>query len=308
MTSETQTTTAQKLVIVTGPSGAGRSTAVRALEDIGYEAIDNLPLSLLPRLFEIAPRERPMALGVDVRNRDFSVDHLIEALDLLAEASAVDVELLYLDCHPDVLIRRFSETRRPHPLAHGGAPGVGVEREVELLRPIRSRADVLIDTSELSPHDLRADIERWFGAEGRACMGISVQSFSYKRGIPRGLDMVFDVRFLANPHWEPELRAMDGRDAAVATYVASDERFDEFYTRIYELIGFLLPAYEDEGKSHLAIGFGCTGGKHRSVAVTETLSISLEADGWRVSKRHREIERGATVGVPGTPHRDEGRT
>lgn len=308
METETKTLPAQRLVVVTGPSGAGRATAVRALEDIGYEAIDNLPLSLLPRLFEIASRERPLALGVDVRNRDFSVDHLIEALDLMSQAKGAALELLFLDCHPDVLIRRFSETRRPHPLARGAAPGVGVDREIELLRPIRARANVLIDTSDLTPHELRAEIERWFGASGQGRLALSVHSFSYKRGIPRGVDMVFDVRFLTNPHWEPNLRALDGRDKAVADYVATDPRFEEFYQRVSDLVRFLLPAYEDEGKSHLAIAFGCTGGKHRSVAIAEALAISLEGDGWRVSKRHREIERGVSAAMQGEREVDGGRT
>jgi UPF0042 nucleotide-binding protein len=308
METEAKPAPAQRLVIVTGPSGAGRATAVRALEDIGYETIDNLPLSLLPPLLEIAPRERPLALGVDVRNRDFSVDHLIEALDRMAGEAGVSLELLFLDCHPDVLIRRFSETRRPHPLARDAAPGVGVDREIELLRPIRARANVLIDTSDLTPHDLRAEIERWFGADGQNRMALSVHSFSYKRGIPRGVDMVFDVRFLANPHWEPALRALDGRDQAVADYVTADPRFDEFYERVRDMVRFLLPAYEDEGKSHLAIAFGCTGGQHRSVAIAEALAISLEADGWRVSKRHREIERNAIAAGQGATARDGSRT
>lgn len=297
-----------KLVMVTGASGAGRSTAVRALEDIGYEAIDNLPLSLFPRLLEGGPPERPLALGIDVRNRDFSVDHLLEALDVAARVTGEELDLLFLDCSVDVLIRRYSETRRPHPLSPDANPGSGIEREVELLAPIRERANVLIDTTELTPHDLRAEIEGWFASEDTARLNVSVQSFSYKRGIPRGVDLVFDVRFLANPHWEPALRAMSGLDAQVADYVSNDPRYGEFFQRTRDLALFLLPEYQSEGKSHVSIAFGCTGGQHRSVTLAERLAISLEEAGWQVSIRHREMERRGVPVVRPASAKDEGST
>ena len=162
---------------------------------------------------------------------------------------------------------------------------------------MRGRADVLIDTSELSPHDLKDEIMRWLSESGAENLAVSVHSFSYKRGVPRGLDMVLDARFLRNPHWEADLRVLDGRSAAVADYVAADERFDEFFTRVSELVEFLIPAYGEEGKSHLAIGFGCTGGQHRSVALTERLAKTLAQKGWQVSIRHRELERRAEAGL-----------
>lgn len=286
----------QRLVFVTGPSGAGRSTAVKALEDIGYEAIDNLPLSLLPRLLDGPPIGRPLALGVDVRNRDFSVNALIEAIDRLSANPKMDTELLYLDCSAEVLIRRFSETRRPHPMATAETPSQGIDTEFDLLVPVRARANVLIDTSDLSPHDLRREIEQAFNIGKDTRLAVSVQSFSYKRGMPRGLDMVFDCRFLRNPHWEPKLRTLDGRDDAVAEYVEADERFHEFFNKVNDLVSMLLPAFTDEGKSHLSIAFGCTGGQHRSVAVAEKLANALAASGWQVSKRHREIERRGIAG------------
>lgn len=284
---------ATRLVLVTGPSGAGRSTAIRALEDLGFEAIDNMPLSMLPRLLEGPGPDRPVALGVDTRNRDFSTNALIEAIDRAGAAQDMPVEVLYLDAQADVLVRRYSETRRRHPLAPAETPDEGIAREFDLLGPIRARADILIDTSEMSPHDLRAEVERWFAAGQGRQLALTVQSFSYKRGLPRGVDMVFDCRFLNNPYWEPDLRPLDGRDARVQSYVAADERFMPFFDKVADLTRMLLPAYVDEGKAHLAIAFGCTGGQHRSVAMAETLAKTLAESGWQVSIRHRELERRA---------------
>ena len=279
-----------RVLLVTGPSGAGRSTAINALEDLGVEVIDNLPLSLLPRLLD-GPTSGMLALGLDVRNRDFSTNALIAAIDRMTEAMGHAVQVLYLDADDDALVRRYSETRRHHPLAPAGPPQAGIAAEKELLGPIRSRADVLIDTSDLTPHELRAEIERQFAAGQGKLLGLSVQSFSYKRGLPRGLDMVFDCRFLRNPHWDANLRARDGRDAAVAAYVAADPRFAPYLAQVKALIDLVLPAHKDEGRAHLSIGFGCTGGQHRSVVLAESLAASLAQDGWPVSKRHREMER-----------------
>ena len=284
-----------RLLLVTGPSGAGRSTAIHALEDLGFEAIDNLPLSLVPRLLDGPALGRPIALGIDVRNRDFSATALIELIDHLTRNPDVALELLYLDCHPDALVRRYSDTRRRHPLTPAEDPAVGVDQEIDLLRPIKVRADVLIDTSDMSPHDLRAEIGRFFGTGAATRPAVSVHSFSYKRGVPRGVDMIFDCRFLANPHWQEHLRALDGRDAAVAAYVEADPRHAEFFRLVREMTLLVLPAQVEEGKTHLAIGFGCTGGQHRSVAVAEKLAKALAEAGWQVSKRHRELERRAAV-------------
>ena len=282
-----------RLVLVTGPSGAGRSTAIHALEDLGYEVIDNLPLSLVPRLIDGPPLDRPIALGIDVRNREFGATALIELIDTLTRDPRVGLEVLYIDCAVDVLIRRFSETRRRHPLAANETPAEGIGREMDLLAPIRARADHLIDTSEMSPHDLKAELQTWYSKSAAEPMAVSLQSFSYKRGLPRGLDMVFDCRFLRNPYWDPALRGRDGRDPAVAAHVAEDPRFAEFLSRLEGLLLMLLPAHLAEGKAHLSIGFGCTGGQHRSVAVAESLSKRLAEAGWPVSKRHREMERRA---------------
>ncbi len=280
-----------RLILVTGPSGAGRSTAIHALEDLGYEAIDNLPLSLIPRLTDGPTIGHPIALGIDVRNRDFSATALIELIDTLTRDPRVGLELLYLDCAPNTLIRRFSQTKRRHPLASGETPTEGITREIDLLAPIRVRADHLIDTTEMSPHDLKAELQTWFSKDAAAPMAVSVQSFSYKRGLPRGLDMIFDCRFLRNPYWNPDLRQKDGRDGQVAAHVADDPRFDDFIARVSGLLLMLLPAHLAEGKAHLSIGFGCTGGQHRSVAVAEKMGKVLADAGWPVSKRHRELER-----------------
>lgn len=286
MTSLKQT----QLVLVTGPSGAGRSTAINVLEDLGFEAIDNLPLHLLPRLLDGPGPVNRMALGVDTRNRDFSTAALLELISQLSQRPDTDMTVLYLDCRSDILLRRFSETRRRHPMAPEESPEIGVARELDLLAPIRDQADMLIDTTDLNVHQLRDEIQGWFSPDGPPAMAVSLHSFSYKRGLPRGMDMVFDCRFLANPYWDPPLRALDGRDDRVAAYVAGDPRFAPFFDKVLDLTLMLLPAYEDEGKSHLSIAFGCTGGQHRSVALAEALANALAERGQQVSIRHREMD------------------
>lgn len=295
MTAELEVSAEHQLVLVTGPSGAGRSTAINALEDLGFEVIDNLPLSLVPRLTDGPPIGRPIGLGIDVRNRDFNATSLIELIDQLTRDPRVSLEVIYLDCSVSELIRRYSQTRRRHPLAPMETPAEGIDREIDLLAPIRVRADHLIDTSEMSPHELKAEIGLRFDRNDSERMAVSVQSFSYKRGLPRGLDMVFDCRFLSNPYWQVELRDKNGRDPEVSAYIQTDPVFADFFKKLQDLLFLLLPAQSNEGKAHLAIGFGCTGGQHRSVAVAEKLGNVLAEAGWPVSKRHRELERKAAV-------------
>ncbi|MCC1491118.1 RNase adapter RapZ [Cognatishimia sp. F0-27] len=287
----------KRLVLVTGPSGAGRATAINVLEDLGYEAIDNIPLSLIPRLVDGSDlTRRPLALGLDVRNRDFSGEGLLELHAALAERPGWVPDLLYLDCDEAVLSQRYSETRRRHPLAPDETPVAGIAREKVLLEDVRARADILIDTTALTVHELRSALETWFATDTGERLALSLHSFSYKRGLPQGLDMVFDVRFLRNPHWEPSLRSATGLETRVARYIAEDDRYEPFLTRVLDLIRFLLPEAVKEGKAHLSIGFGCTGGQHRSVALTEAVADTLAKDGWTTSMRHRELER---RGVPG---------
>ncbi|MBL4812680.1 MAG: RNase adapter RapZ [Rhodobacteraceae bacterium] len=285
----------QRLVLVTGPSGAGRSTAIRALEDIGFETIDNLPLSLLPRLLQGPPLSQPLALGIDVRNRDFSPDTLIKMIDTYGQQPSFLCQMLYLDASEDTLLRRYSETRRRHPLALDDSPLSGIRREKLLLGTLRNRAHVLIETSELSPHDLRREVEGWFGTPAGRTLSVEVQSFSYKRGLPRALDFVFDCRFLRNPHWEPNLRIHDGRNKDVAAYIAQDPLSEPFFQKVRDLVLFVLPASRDEGKSYISVGFGCTGGKHRSVAMAEQLAKALTEASWPVTIRHRELDRLASA-------------
>ncbi len=286
----------QDIVVVTGPAGAGRTTAIRALEDFGFEAIDNLPLSMMPRLLSGPPMTRPLVVGLDPRNRDFAVEALSRELDAIGQRPGCRPVLVYVDCAPSVLVARYSETRRRHPSSPHQSPMVGIKRELTLLEPLRERADVLIDTSAMTPHDLRAELARWFapGVGGGADMVLTLKSFSYARGLPQDVDMVIDCRFLRNPHWAPGLRGLTGRDAAVADYVAADPAFEPFYSRLADMLRLLLPAYEAEGKSYFGIALGCTGGKHRSVAVTEALGRTLAADGWSVVTSHRDVDRASS--------------
>ncbi|MBO9478527.1 RNase adapter RapZ [Shimia sp. R11_0] len=295
MSTSTSASPKTPLVLLTGPSGAGRTTAIKALEDVGYETIDNLPLGLLQRLLSGQPLKQPMALGLDVRNRDFSPQALLAAMKLANALPDTAAELLYLDCRADVLRRRYNETRRNHPMARQEDPTEGIQRELSLLQGVRGHADVLIDTSELSPHELRQAVSTRFAPSQDQAIGLTVQSFSYKRGLPQGADIVMDCRFLHNPHWQPELRDMDGGDAPVGAYVARDPGYAPFISGLETMLTHLLPGYIREGRSHLLIAFGCTGGKHRSVFVTETLAESLANRGWQVSIRHRELNRFASL-------------
>lgn len=281
----------QKIVLVTGLAGAGRSTAINALEDLGYEAIDNLPLSLLPRLVQGPALERPLALGIDARNRDFCTDDVLALHRDLGRRPDLAVQLVFLDCDETVLLRRYSETRRRHPLATDASPEEGIRQDLDLMDPIRSEADLVIDTSALSVHDLRAEIDRRFSPSSGRLLSVQLQSFSYKRGVPAGVDMALDVRFLRNPHWDPDLRPMDGRDAPVAEYVAQDALYAPFFDKTTDLLALLLPAYQEEGKTHFTLGIGCTGGRHRSVALSEAIAARLADQGWHVSVRHREMDR-----------------
>ncbi|MGJ8604490.1 MAG: RNase adapter RapZ [Marivita sp.] len=296
-----------RVVLVTGPSGAGRSTAINVLEDLGFEAIDNIPLRMIPRLFDGDPLDHPLALGIDVRNRDFSLSRMLDLhLDLLRQTDG-DASLLFLDCRPDVLLRRYSETRRRHPMAQEETPDVGITREIELLRPIQARADIVIDTSLLSPHDLKSEMHQWFADDASQKLAVALQSFSYKRGIPHGVDMVFDCRFLSNPHWDAALREKTGLDPEVQAYVQNDTRLAPFTRQITDMLTFLLPEIEVEGKTHLSIGIGCTGGQHRSVVLTELVATALAEDGWRVSIGHKELARRGIVPSGNMAAPDRGR-
>ena len=277
------------VVLVTGPSGAGRTTAINFLEDAGFEAIDNVPLTLAPRLFEGPSLNRPLALGLDTRNRDFSAIQMMETIEELSSKPSLKVEVLYIDCAVDVLIRRFSETRRRHHLSPDGAALAGIQMDLDLMQPARARANILIDTTTLSPHELCAQITQYFVPQKVKKLAISVQSFSYKRGVPRGVDMMFDCRFLRNPYWDKGLSDQNGLSTAVQAYVSTDKNFLPFRKQVLALAELVIPAHQAEGRSYLSIGFGCTGGKHRSVTMAEKLRKDLQLSGWHVSIRHREL-------------------
>jgi len=280
-----------EIAVITGMSGAGRSTVIHALEDLGWETVDNLPLALIPRLAEPgATGGRPLALGLDTRTRGFSAEAVIETVAQLRATPGVAPSLVFIDASDAALIARYAETRRRHPVAPDEDVSLGVARERDMLSALRARADVLIDTSDMSPHALKAAIRARLAHDRAPGLSVSVQSFSYKRGAPREADMVFDCRFLRNPHWDAALRARDGRDAAVAAYVAQDPLFTPFFEKLSELAVMLLPAYKAEGKAYFCIALGCTGGRHRSVALAERLARRLNGEGWRVNLRHRELE------------------
>ncbi len=276
---------------MTGPAGAGRTTAIKAIEDFGIEVIDNLPLNLIDRILFGPPIGGTLAIGIDSRTRGFSSEALLEVLDNIDNNPNYTPTLLYLDCREETLLRRFSETRRRHPASPDGSPSSGIAQEVATLTPLRDRANILVDTSELSPHQLRAELARWFDQSGGHGLSVSVQSFSYKRGTPRGVDMMIDCRFLRNPHWDSALRPLTGLVPEVGEYIREDPLFQPFFEKLVDFAALLLPAYQAEGKAYFSIGMGCTGGQHRSVFVAETLAKILAEKGWMVSTRHREMER-----------------
>ena len=283
------------IVLVTGLSGAGRSTALRALEDQGYEAVDNLPLTLLSNLVlpsSALAEARPLAIGIDARTRDFDVPALVAAVDRLVAEPGLDARLLYLDCEDETLARRFTETRRRHPLAADRPLADGIKSERRLLEPLRARADKVIDTSALAPHQLKALVQADFPLEAPQSLALSVVSFAYRNGLPREADLVFDVRFLANPHYRPDLKPLSGKDAAVAQFVERDPGFPAFFDGLADMIVALLPRFEAEGKSYLTVAVGCTGGRHRSVFVAERLAARLSQAGRRVTLLHRDLDRG----------------
>ncbi len=295
-------TTATRLVMVTGMSGAGRTTALRALEDLGYETVDNLPLSLVPALArggsgaDGAAAGGAIAVGVDVRTRDFAVENLLEEYDGLVADPHLDVRLLFVDADNEVLRRRFSETRRRHPLAVDRPLSDGLALERRLLGPLRDRADVVLDTTDLTPGGLRPMLEGHFGLATTPALTIFLLSFAYRRGLPREADLVMDVRFLSNPHYDPDLQPLTGRDPAVAEHVRRDAAFAPFLEGFADWLLPLLPRYKEEGKSYLTIAFGCTGGRHRSVLAAEALADRLRQARWNVNLRHRELEGTATSG------------
>jgi UPF0042 nucleotide-binding protein len=282
----------RRVVIVSGLSGAGKSTALRALEDAGYEAVDNLPLSFLGALVQAGGEgTRPLAIGIDARTRDFAPQPVLDALAGLRASPGVDARLLYLDADDEVLRRRFTETRRRHPLALDRPVLDGIQAERSLLWALREGADIALDTSNATGAELRRMVQERLADDLRPGLVVAVVSFAYRWGLPREADLVFDVRFLANPHYEPALEPLTGRDPAVGAFIERDPGFEAFFAGLVAMLAALLPRYEREGKSYLTIGCGCTGGKHRSVHVAERLARWLRQRGRQVNLVHRDMER-----------------
>jgi UPF0042 nucleotide-binding protein len=280
------------VLIVTGMSGAGRSTVAKVLEDLGYFVIDNLPPDLIPevvRQSDVEDTDRLLAVVVDVRGGVLSNELQRPLRDLLGQQMLASV--LYLDASDEVLLKRYDENRRPHPLREGTLED-SIARERELLSEIRANADFVLDTTDYNVHELRQRIEEEFQAGRRERpMLVTVRSFGFKHGPPRDVDLMFDVRFLPNPHWQPELRPKTGRDAAVRDYVLDNEDTVAFLAKTTDMLDFLLPRFMAEGKSYLSIGVGCTGGHHRSVAIAEALGEWFSSAGVEVSVVHRDIEK-----------------
>ncbi len=284
------------VTIISGMSGAGRSEAARVLEDLGFFVIDNLPPALISKVAELARgQDRPIryALVVDIRSGDF-LDALGAEMARLRDDGAT-VRVLFLDASDDVLVRRYEESRRRHPLSQSDRVGDGIARERQALGELKGLADIIVDTSSLNVHQLRDRLFELFevdGEQGSVRLQTSIVSFGYKHGLPIDVDMVLDCRFLPNPHWIDELRAKSGTDPAVRDYVLAQRESKAFLKELDRLFALLIPAFEREGKSYLAIGIGCTGGRHRSVVMAEELARLLAQRGTHARVHHRDVDRG----------------
>lgn len=294
-----------RVFLVTGLSGSGRTSVLKSLEDFGVEAVDNLPLSLLAPFMETADKKADVAVALDTRTRGFTADGLISAIQdirtlALSNKGRHQPVLVYLDCDDSVILRRYTETRRRHPMADDGSLSDAIARERDAMSKLRDHADEIIDTTQLNPRDLRALLGNRYAADAPiSTMSIVIESFAFRNGLPREADLVYDVRFLRNPHYDPVLKPKTGQDADVGEYIVQDQSFASFYAQLSAMLLLLLPLYRREGKAYLTIAIGCTGGQHRSVFVAEKLARTIERSGWTVSLRHRELDRKTSSGNSG---------
>ncbi len=283
---------AVNLLIITGMSGAGKTVAVQSLEDLGFFCVDNLPPILIPKFAELIKQSgggiERVALVIDLRGREF-FENLFEEIDKLSEMEGISFQILYLDANDQTLVTRYKETRRRHPLSPNGSPLEGIHLERKILQEIKGRASQIIDTSQLKPAQLREIIIHQYSQQSSQ-LTINVLSFGFKYGIPIDADLVFDVRFLPNPHYVDDLRPKTGCDADVANYVMKWSETQEFLTKLLDFLSFTIPHYQREGKSQLVIGIGCTGGKHRSVAITEYIGQYFSKE-FPVRVTHRDMEK-----------------
>jgi RNase adapter protein RapZ len=282
-----------QLVIITGMSGAGKTVAIQSFEDLGFFCVDNLPPTLLPKFLELMKESgnkmNKVALVMDLRGREF-FDHLFQALDDLAETSWLTPQILFLDADDSALVRRYKETRRSHPLAQSGLPLEGISQERELLEELKGRAKQIYNTSTMKPRELREKILTEFSMNKQSIFTVNVTSFGFKHGIPIDADLVFDVRFLPNPHYIDHMRPKTGLDEDVSTYVLKWNETQKFLEKVTDLLGFMLPHYKREGKSQLVVAIGCTGGQHRSVALSEYIGHFFEKD-YHTKISHRDIKK-----------------
>jgi RNase adapter protein RapZ len=285
----------KKILLVTGLSGAGKTTVLQTLEDLGWEAVDNFPIRLAGPLLDLpSPEGRnapsiPLALGFDCRTRGFQADTLIAQIKQLQERRDLEVMTLFVDCAGTEIERRYSETRRRHPLAQDRPAIDGIAQERMLMEPLRRWADTVIDTSKLSASDLQTDVRERFRIASGAPMNVQISSFGFSRGVPHNADLIFDMRFLRNPHWDADLRPLTGLDDAVSAYVAADPAYNEAVDKIRDLLLYLLPLYDAQGKAYVNIAFGCTGGRHRSVHVAERFGKWLHEAGFSPTVTHRNL-------------------
>lgn len=281
----------RQLLLVTGLAGAGKSTALDVLEDLGWETIDNFPVRMLKRLVTMPDEARgPLAIGFDSRTRGFVPADIMALVNELGQRPDLALTSLFLDCAGGELERRFNETRRRHPMADGRPLQEGIAAERELLEPLRRWAEVMIDTSAMTSNDLQGKIRELFApAKAEAALTLTLSSFGFARGMPPLADLVFDMRFLDNPHWVPGLKEQTGQDAAVGEHIEKDPAFAEAFARIRDLLLLLLPRYAAQGKPYVHVAFGCTGGRHRSVFTAESMADALRAAGFSPTVRHRNL-------------------
>lgn len=285
----------QTILLVTGLSGAGKTTVLKTLEDLGWEAVDNFPIRLAGPLLDIpnasgrAGPSTPLALGFDSRTRGFKAEALIKQMKQLQKRADLNIITLFLDCAGTEIERRYSETRRRHPMAQDRPAIDGIAQERMMMEPLRRWAETVIDTTKMSANDLQTDIRERFSSEATPQSIISITSFGFSRGVPHNVDLVFDLRFLRNPHWDNDLRPLTGLDPQVSAYVEADPDYAEAVEKIRDLLGFLLPLYNAQGKAYVNIAFGCTGGRHRSVHVAEQFGRWLRDDGYSPTVMHRNL-------------------
>ena len=280
-----------ELILVIGQSGAGRTTVIHILDDQGFDTLDNVPVHLIPQVASTNLEDKPLAIGLDLRSKSFSLQKLMREINNLKTLSKSRVVILFLECRLEILIKRFSLSRRPHPVAGENNLELSIKKELKLIAPLREKADFVLDTSNTSPNELRLKLGSIFSVEINRNIQIMVQSFSFSIGYPTGIDMIFDCRFLKNPNWVEDLKNLNGTDEAVKKYLDKDESWAAFKKNLFQMISIVIPAFEREGKSYLSIGLGCTGGQHRSVFVAEQLYNYLLSKNCDVKILHAVLQK-----------------